>query len=176
MAVEGEIGFYGRLARRRVPLGFLTGALVLWVARPTPTSLTVGFVIASVGELVRVWAAGHVEKSREVTQSGPYRFVRHPLYVGSAIMGVGLAVAASSLAAAMLIAAYLALTMRAAIATEETFLRRAFGGTYDRYANGETSRVGRQFSLARAWRNREYRAVIGLFVAFALLLVRAATS
>jgi protein-S-isoprenylcysteine O-methyltransferase Ste14 len=31
-----------------------------------------------------------------VTRSGPYAFVRHPLYLGSAIMGVGFVVAARS--------------------------------------------------------------------------------
>ena len=28
------------------------------------------------------WAAGHLHKSREVTSSGPYRWLAHPLYVG----------------------------------------------------------------------------------------------
>ena len=33
-----------------------------------------GAVVALVGEALRIWAAGHLEKSREVTRSGPYRF------------------------------------------------------------------------------------------------------
>ena len=172
MALEGEQGLAGWLARWRVPLGFAAGAAVFWLARPTMTTLALGAAIASVGEIVRIWAAGHVEKSREVTQSGPYRFVRHPLYVGSAVMGVGLAVASRSVTTAVLIGAYLALTMRAAIATEDAFLRRQFGAAYDRYRNGVLPSVSRRFSLARVWRNREHRAVIGLGVVFALLLVR----
>ncbi|MPZ16681.1 MAG: hypothetical protein GEV06_02020 [Luteitalea sp.] len=172
MALEGEQGLAGWLARWRVSLGFLAGVAVFWLARPTMRTLALGIAVAFVGEVVRVWAAGHVEKSREVTQSGPYRFVRHPLYVGSAIMGAGLAVASSSVAAAVLIGGYLVLTMRAAIATEDAFLRREFGPSYDRYRNGAVSPVSRQFSVERVWRNREHRAVIGLLVAFALLLAR----
>jgi len=46
-------------------------------------------VVAACGELLRLWAAGHLEKSREVTTSGPYRFTRHPLYMGSTLIGIG---------------------------------------------------------------------------------------
>ncbi len=53
---------------------------------------------AIAGEALRIWAAGHLNKSREVTSSGPYRWFAHPLYVGSSIMGVGLAVASGSVA------------------------------------------------------------------------------
>ena len=77
------------LARFRVALGFVFGVLVLILARPNRESLTIGMSIAACGEAIRVWAAGHLRKSREVTVSGPYRWVAHPLYVGSAVMGVG---------------------------------------------------------------------------------------
>ena len=59
------------LARLRVTLGFVFGALVLALARPTPRSLAIGFGIAALGEAIRIWAAGHLNKSREVTTSGP---------------------------------------------------------------------------------------------------------
>jgi hypothetical protein len=172
MALEGEQGLSGWLARWRVSLGFTAGVVVFWLAQPTIGTLALGAAIASGGEIVRIWAAGHVEKSREVTQSGPYRFTRHPLYVGSAIMGAGLAVASRSLPAAVLIGGYLMLTMRAAISTEDAFLRRQFGPAYDQYRGGAVSPVSRRFSVERAWRNREHRAVLGLLVVFALLLVR----
>ena len=45
---------------------------------------------------MRVWAAGHLLKAREVTRSGPYRFVAHPLYLGSSLIGVGLAIGSGS--------------------------------------------------------------------------------
>src|SRR5688572_4885327 len=88
-----------RLARWRVPLGFFCGVAVLYLALPTSTSLAIGGAIALVGELVRIWAAGHLEKGREVTQSGPYRFTRHPLYAGSAIVAIGAAVASARISA-----------------------------------------------------------------------------
>jgi len=158
------------LARRRVALGFLFGAAVLYAADPTVTSLTVGAVIAAIGEALRLWAAGHLEKSREVTTSGPYRFTRHPLYLGSSIMAVGAIVACRSIVVGVLIATYMIATLTAAIRSEEAFLREKFGDAYDAYVQARGPRVARRFSWARAWRNREYRAMAGL-VLFLLLLV-----
>src|SRR6185436_18960456 len=113
------------IARMRVALGFVSGVLVLILSRPSARSLALGMSIAAVGEAIRIWAAGHLHKSREVTASGPYRFVGHPLYVGSSVMGVGLAIACSSLVVAALIALYLVTTLTAAVKSEEAYLRRA---------------------------------------------------
>jgi protein-S-isoprenylcysteine O-methyltransferase Ste14 len=161
------------LARRRVALGFIAGVAAMWLARPTPGTLAVGAVVASIGELVRIWAAGHLEKGREVTASGPYRLTRHPLYAGSTLIGIGLAVASASVIVGALVLGYLGVTLTAAIATEEAHLTEKFGDTYPAYRGGTLPEVSRRFSLARAIRNREYRAVIGLAVALALLAWKA---
>ncbi len=165
------------LARLRVALGFVLGALVLILARPSRASIAAGMAVAACGEAIRVWAAGHLQKSREVTVSGPYRWTAHPLYVGSSVMGVGLAIACASVPVAALIAVYLVSTLTAAISSEEAFLRRTFGDQYDLYRRGiAAKRAGgsrRRFSLAQAAANREYRAVIGLLIAILLLLLKA---
>lgn len=167
-----------RLARLRVSLGFASAIIVVWLAQPTRTSLIAGGVVAAVGEALRIWAAGHLNKSREVTSSGPYRLFAHPLYVGSSVMGVGLAIASASLAVAVIIAAYLGATITAAIRSEEAFLRGKFGDQYDRYRSGRAARDGgastRRFTLAQAMANREYRALTGLAIAILLLALKAA--
>ena len=157
------------LARRRVALGFIAGIAVLWLSEPTPRTLAIGALVAAIGELFRVWAAGHLEKGREVTSSGPYRLTRHPLYLGSSIIGLGLAIASASAIVAALVALYLGVTLTAAIATEEAHLTEKFGAAYPAYRDGRVEGVARTFSLARAMRNREYRAVIGLVAVLALL-------
>ena len=157
------------LARRRVAIGFAAAVAAIWLAQPTRQSLIAGAVVAIFGEAIRIWAAGHLEKGREVTVSGPYRLTRHPLYVGSTIMGVGLAIASASVIVAILVIIYLGVTLGAAIATEEAHLTEKFGGTYPAYRQGRAPEATRRFSAARAMRNREYRAVIGMVVALALL-------
>jgi protein-S-isoprenylcysteine O-methyltransferase Ste14 len=161
-----------RVARLRVPLGFLLGGIVLWLAEPTPRALTIGAVIAVVGELIRIWAAGHLEKGREVTASGPYAVTRHPLYLGSTIIGIGLAVGAGNLLVAAIVLGYLAITLTAAIRTEEAHLTDKFGAAYPDYRAGRTA-VVRRFSVERAMRNREYRAAIGVLVVLAVLFWKA---
>jgi len=160
------------LARKRVPLGFVTTIAALILARPTWTTWRIGLLIALAGEAIRVWAAGHLEKGREVTSSGPYRWMGHPLYVGSSILAIGVVIAARSVPLAILTALYMGATITAAIRTEEAFLRRTFGDTYDRYQQSRGEQSSRRFSLARVMRNREYRAALGVLVGFALLALK----
>jgi protein-S-isoprenylcysteine O-methyltransferase Ste14 len=167
------INLFKWLARRRVPLGFVTGAAALWLARPSPGSLGLGAAIAIFGEFIRIWAAGHLDKGREVTTSGPYRLTRHPLYVGSSVIGVGFAVASASVLVAALVIGYLAITLTAAIATEEAHLTQKFGEAYPAYREGRASGVKRRFSFARVIANREHRAVLGMLATLALLAWKA---
>ena len=168
------------LARLRVTLGFMFGAVALALAEPTPQSLAMGLSVAVAGEAIRIWASGHLNKAREVTTSGPYRLVPHPLYVGSTVMGIGLAIACATVTVAVLIAIYLATTLTAAIKSEEAFLRRTFGDQYDLYRAGveakraaSAGRKPRRFSIAQAIANREQRALIGFVVAALLLILKA---
>lgn len=160
------------LARRRVSLGFVVAVAAVLLADPTWSSWRTGLAIAAIGEAVRVWAAGHLEKSREVTRSGPYRWTRHPLYVGSSIIALGIVIASRSLVLAVLAAAYMIATIAAAVRAEESFLRRAFGDAYDRYRRSEGVPMPRRFSIERAVRNREYRAIVGLAAGFGLLAIK----
>ena len=164
------------LARRRVALGFVCGAAVLLLAKPTMRSLVIGGAIAIAGEMVRLWAAGHLEKGREVTRSGPYRLTRHPLYIGSAIIGAGVAEAASRMSASVLIAAYLIITIGAAIRHEEANMRAAFGDQYEAYLQSKAGTVERPFSLARARKNKEHHTIAGLVVVAAIFAVKAVFS
>ena len=161
------------LARFRVFLGFVFAAIVLWLATPTPQSLMIGAAIAAIGESIRIWAAGHLEKSKEVTQSGPYRYTRHPLYLGSSLIGIGMAVIANNLIVAAIVVTYLVLTLTAAMRSEEAHLREKFGDAYDAYAEKRAPRVERSFSWQRAIYNREHHTIAGLVAGLALLAAKA---
>ena len=120
-------GLVQAVARRRVTLGFIAAAIMLAVARPTWQSWGAGFLVAAVGECLRIWAAGHLEKGREVTRSGPYRFLGHPLYAGSMIIAVGVAMAARGAVPALLAGLYMGTTIASAIQVEEAHLQSTFG-------------------------------------------------
>lgn len=167
-------GIAAVFARMRVPLGFIVAAAVLWLSQPNPRSLAIGALVAAIGEALRIWAAGHLDKGREVTQSGPYRMTRHPLYAGSAIIAVGLAIASARGVVAALIAAYVAIAIGSAVRHEEASMRAAFGDEYEAYAESRATPVERPFSFTRAMTiNKEYKAVAGLAAVAAILAVKA---
>lgn len=160
------------LARSRIRLGFAVAAVALILAQPTWRTWSAGLAVALIGEGIRLWAAGHLEKGREVTRSGPYRLVGHPLYFGSIIIACGAVLAARSLIVAIVVVLYMGVTIAAAVRSEEGQLRDAFGSTYDDYCASRAAPMARRFSLARAVRNREHRAIAGLLGGFALLALK----
>jgi protein-S-isoprenylcysteine O-methyltransferase Ste14 len=160
------------LARWRVFLGFVLAAVALWLATPTTMSLLLGGAVSVIGESIRVWAAGHLEKSKEVTRSGPYQFTRHPLYLGSSLIGIGFAIASNHLVVAIIVVAYLSLTLTAAMRSEEAHLREKFGDAYDAYAEKRSAPMPRRFRWRRAIYNREHHTIAGLIAALLLLLLK----
>ena len=93
-AISSSQNWTRRARRIRVPLGFVLAAFYIWRAQPNWTSLVAGILIAAMGLAIRVLASGHVQKNRELTTTGPYAYVRNPLYLGSIIMALGFAIAA----------------------------------------------------------------------------------
>lgn len=166
---EASPGWVFWVARSRVAAGFGVAAAAFWLARPSWWSLGLGAAVGLAGACVRAWAAGHLEKGVEVTTSGPYRWMRHPLYVGSTLLGLGFAAAARHPVAALLVVLYLAVSLPQAARFEEARLRAELGDAYDRYARGAAAAGDRRWSLARASRNREGQALAGALAALVLL-------
>lgn len=160
------------VARWRVPLGFLAAVIAIALARPSWTSFWLGLAVAICGEALRIWAAGHIDKGREITRSGPYRFVRHPLYLGSTLLAIGFVIAARSSVVAVVAALYMGVTLAAAVRTEEATLDARFAGAYSAYRAGQAEPVARRFSIARVKANREYRAMTGVALVFLWLAYR----
>ena len=171
----------GRLQRWRVPLGFVAAAALIVASRPHPWSLALGLPIAALGLGIRAAAAGHIHKNEVLATSGPYRYTRNPLYLGSTVLGFGLVIAASSWLLALLAAAMLLGVYMPVIRQEERFLQARFGEEYTAYAarvprlwprlrpvggSGE----GGGFSFALYRRHREYHALLG-FLVMAVVLV-----
>jgi protein-S-isoprenylcysteine O-methyltransferase Ste14 len=76
------------------------GVLVFALAEPTPASVLAGLPAVVGGEALRLWAAGHLHKTRELVTSGPYARIRHPLYAGTLAVASGfLAMAGVAVAA-----------------------------------------------------------------------------
>jgi hypothetical protein len=48
-----------------------------------------GLALVLAGVFLRSWAAGIIHKTDTLTTEGPYALFRHPLYIGSLLMGLG---------------------------------------------------------------------------------------
>jgi protein-S-isoprenylcysteine O-methyltransferase Ste14 len=175
--------------RWRVPLGFACAAVFIILARPNTRSLAAGGAVAVVGLALRAWASGHIRKNDRLAVSGPYAHTRNPLYLGSFILGIGFTVAAASslllflllggLFAALFLGIYWPV-MRVESAT----LARMFDEEYDAYAAavpllfprltpysaGDGTSV--RFDPTLYMRYREYRAALGLLVAWCVLWLK----
>ena len=163
----------------RLKLAWLLGIPFFWLARPTPGLLLLGLSIAVPGLILRAVAAGHIEKDRTLATTGPYAALRHPLYLGSFLVGVGLAVAGGRWALFFLLLPVLALVYSRTIAAEEEELTRLFGEEYRAYrarvsAFVPSLRPGEPggFSLRLFLRNREWEAPLGVLAGFLLLWLK----
>jgi protein-S-isoprenylcysteine O-methyltransferase Ste14 len=174
---------WARIARRiRVPLSFLTAVAYIWLARPSWTSLAVGALLTIPGLLLRAFASGHVQKDKQLTTSGPYSYMRNPLYLGSLIMAAGFAIAARNWWIVALMLLLFILIYVPVIAGEERYLREAFP-EYEEYARRVLRFVPRltaygnqkaEYSWARYWKHREYQASLGCAILLAILAVKLA--
>jgi protein-S-isoprenylcysteine O-methyltransferase Ste14 len=170
-------------ARWRVRLGYPLAIAVMAVARPTPRSILAGGLVGLIGLFVRALAAGHLHKQEVLTVTGPYAYTRNPLYLGSAILALGAAIATWSWISVALLCAYFALFYSIVMRREEQELHLLHGAMFDDYAKSvplffpqlmpaktAASAVG-AFSLAQYKKNGEYRAAIGFLLLLGLLVV-----
>jgi len=165
------------VAKLRVPCGFVLVAAFLWLSAPTPTSLAAGLPIALLGLALRAWAAGHLQKDSTLIDSGPYAWVRNPLYLGTLTAAAGFAVAARRWELAILFAVVFVLIYLPVVDLEEQHLARLFPA-YSAYTQRvpqllprpprEKSSKHFRWSLYRY--NREYQAALGFLAAVVLLL------
>ncbi len=96
-----------------------------------------GFVLVVTGTLYRMWASVFIagRKDVEVVSDGPYGRCRHPLYLGSLVAGLGLALSTRSLVISLLVPMVLAALLGNAIRREERFLAGRHGAAWSAYAS-----------------------------------------
>jgi protein-S-isoprenylcysteine O-methyltransferase Ste14 len=167
------------VARLRVPAGFIMVAAFAWFAYPDLTSLATGLPLSACGLALRAWAAGHLAKNQRLAVSGPYSFTRNPLYLGTLITALGLALAANSIWLALLFVALFGLVYLPAIELEEQHLAAILPG-YAAFAERVPLLLPRwpaqfgpdPFSAAQYRKNREYEALLGWLAGVAWLVFR----
>ncbi len=172
---------WSRIARRiRVPLGFAFAMVYFWLARPSASSIVIGACIACFGLFIRGLASGHVTKDERLTTSGPYAYMRNPLYFGSTLIAAGFAVAGRNWWIVLLVVILFVVIYVPTIRSEEAFLRATFPEFQD--YSGHVPRFLPRFTAfgtrrgAFSWqlyaKHREYNAILGTAAMLAALAVK----
>ena len=127
--------------------GLFFPSLIIFCGSAKPFT---ALLLASLGSLLAVAGAALVLRSRAelgpawslvpkagretgLVTTGPYRLVRHPIYLGLALLAMGEALAFSSWPAFLIVLAGIVPTFAWRARAEETLLSRTFGKRYALY-------------------------------------------
>ena len=145
--------------------------MALYLARPSAGLYFAGVLVSVIGESIRVWAAGHLVKDAVLTRSGPYRWTRNPLYLGSLFVGLGFALAAGRPVLIVAVGVLFVLIYIPVMKREGRRLGERYVEDYADFAarvplfwprcpGGEKDTGG--FTWSRVFCNREHWTVVGL--------------
>ncbi|MGZ8843147.1 MAG: methyltransferase family protein [Pyrinomonadaceae bacterium] len=111
------------------------------VPRWFPGQRVAGTLVIAAGAALVIWALAYfrswrvratVDKGHELATGGPFRILRHPIYMGLNLLALGTAIWVPT---AIVWAAFLLMVMGSDLRAraEETLLRQAFGPAYNQY-------------------------------------------
>jgi len=136
---KGKIGKV--LFPHRGTIWGVMGAVVFLFAHPQALLFWPGVSCILGGELLRLWASGYIktyrgpmEEVEELVTSGPYAYLRNPLYLANGIIGCGVVLLSGILWALPLFLGSFVLLYGSIIRAEEAFLEEKFGAAYREYA------------------------------------------
>jgi protein-S-isoprenylcysteine O-methyltransferase Ste14 len=166
---------------QRLKLVWVLALPFFLLARPTPSLLLSGCLLSSLGLLLRGWAAGSIHKDKALAVGGPYRFLRHPLYLGSFLLGVGLVTASGSWILLALLLAFFGWSYSRTLREERETLEETFGEEYRAYRTAvpalvprirpraDAAPLGQGFRWSLYLHNKEWEAALGTVAAFVIL-------
>jgi protein-S-isoprenylcysteine O-methyltransferase Ste14 len=180
----------GFVIKHRIFLSWLFGiAYLIFAAAPhymPPTSallyLIIGLEIALLGEALRIWANGYLQKDESLTVNGPFSYTRNPLYLGSFLIGFGFCFATSRLPLFITFLVFFFLVFLNTIRHEERILEEKFGGEFQRFKEKVPifipsftpyeSNIYNKFSWKQVKHNKEHLTVIGVLVIAVYVIIR----
>ena len=145
------------------------GIMIVYFARPEIIYVCIGLGLLLTGETIRIWSvsyAGGETRTRNVgakklCSSGPYAFVRNPLYVGNMFMYVGIVFIAGAANILLMVATtlvFFTVQYSLIIALEEEKLEELFGRKYQIYKKN----VPAVFPRAFRWEGADNQTAKGI--------------
>jgi len=169
-----------RRERFRQFIGIAFVVLVSLLGKPSWMLFCVGALVALLGIATRLWSSGHIVKNKALATTGPYGYVRHPLYVGNITLGFGFALASGLWWSFPLFLGILLLFYPPAIRREDEKLHRRFKEAWEEWREKTRALIPRltPYSPSESgswsfWQSlrRNGEPIIALFLAFWLYVL-----
>jgi protein-S-isoprenylcysteine O-methyltransferase Ste14 len=110
---------------------------------PQPFALTLGIALTVAAIALTIWALPKFRQAQTslmpykpttaIISTGPFAITRNPLYLGMALLYVGITLMVNTIWPLVLLPFVLAVMQRGVIEREERYLERKFGDEYLRY-------------------------------------------
>jgi hypothetical protein len=152
---KGVAGLIDRLRYHeasRQGLGLILLLLCAYFAVPAgDPRIVTGFIIAAIGQLWRIYAAGVIHKNRQLASTGAYSLVRHPLYLGNFLVLGGFTLACGNWVVLAVVAFFFFFYYPAAISYEDHKLEEIFGEEWRSWS----SNIPAMFPTRLKWRSNQ---------------------
>ncbi len=110
---------------------FLLIGILSFSSTPFFILLSIPFFLA--GIIIRIWAKGCLHQMKEISMSGPYRFVRHPFYLGNFFLDLGICIMSGYVPLILIAPILWLLVYIPKMKEEEKKMIVVFGGRYKDY-------------------------------------------
>jgi protein-S-isoprenylcysteine O-methyltransferase Ste14 len=146
-----------------------------------------GLTLIISGVSLRIWATGHLEKNKNLTTSGPYAYIKNPMYAGSFIILLGFNMLAINPYIHFIILVELAAFLFVYIPTkrkiESTRLLEKFGAAYADYDKTVPDYIPKTLSAYRPttskvwtwrvfWENQEIQVTLAVILGVSAVLIK----
>jgi hypothetical protein len=124
--------------------GFILLLITAWFAEPAGENrIFIGFALAAIGQIWRIYAAGVIFKNRKLATTGAYSLVRHPLYTGNFLILLGFTIACANLPVVILVVAFFLFYYPAAVRYEDHKLEGIFGDEWRAWSSTKPALIPR---------------------------------
>ncbi|HMA85366.1 MAG TPA: isoprenylcysteine carboxylmethyltransferase family protein [Desulfosalsimonadaceae bacterium] len=107
--------------------------LVLLLTQLKPLWFIPGLIVSILGELLQVWCFSTIQTQKQLTQVGPYMFVRNPMYIGRFFLIFGILMMTGNIWILIAFTVLYYFYMANRVRREEKKLEALFGQSYKTY-------------------------------------------
>ena len=119
------------LVKLRLPIGILLFLFLLTLLKPV--WFFPGLLVSILGEALQLWCMATIKTKKALTTTGPYMFVRNPMYIGRYFLILGILMMTGSILLMLTATVIYYFYMVNRVNREEKILLELFGEDYEQF-------------------------------------------